>query len=240
MNYSIRKLSYCVIFISVTLLLTNCTKEDDFLPDPVDMLEVNRATGYSNINFSFARTNLNNLPYENLSLKEEQGLKFLREEEKVVSDFYKSMLNKWDNLIVENLSNSEKTHFNATAILMDKYTLDDPVDQLALGEFHSSGMQAYYNYLTIEGDKSIEDAFRMASLTGEASITSLKNQLSSITNNTDLRLFYSNLMAATRNHFRITVNQFERLGGAYIQQILTETYFTEIMNSGWDMEPIDQ
>ena len=223
-------------FFTLAISFTACEKESDFLPRPVNMLEVDRTTGYSKINFSFAQAHINNLPFEILSFKEKQGILFLREEEKVISDFYKTIRTKWGNLVLENLDKSEKTHFDATSILIDKYSLADPVDQLAVGEFPSAGMQAYYNYLVTEGENSVEDIYKMASLAGEANIISLKNQLSSITNNQDFRLLYQNLIAATRNHLRITVNHYERLGGTYIPQILNETDFIEIMESNWETE----
>ena len=233
MGYKIKCL---LTFLILAISLTSCDKESEFLPRSVDMLDVDRATGYSKINFSFARTHINNLPFEVLSHKEEQGLMFLREEEKVITDFYTTIRNTWDNLILENLGSSEKTHFNATVILVNKYSLIDPIDQFGVGEFPNAGMQAYYDYLISEGNKSVEDTYKMASLAGEANIVSLKNQLSRITNNQDFRLLYNNLMATSRNHLRITVNHFERLGGTYVPRILNEMDFREIMESGWDME----
>jgi len=240
MNYTFLKLSYWTIALSVLLVLTNCTKEDNYFPDPVEMLEVDRTTGISIINYSNARATLYNLPYEVLTFKEETGIKSIKQAEKLLVDFHDVMSEKWSNPSFLQLYKSEKTHYNAASLLLNKYELTDPVQGLTSGEFSRPEMTKYYHDLVNQGSLSLDETYRMTGEIHETNITIIKNQLTNITNNTDTRLFYKNLLAAKKNHFRIVVQSLEKSGIQYIPQVMSQDEYQKIMRGSWDMKPTDQ
>ncbi len=161
MKFNLKSIAQFILLLGMVTVFSNCEKDgEDFLSESVDMLQVDRLDGYSRINYSFARTTINNLPYENLNIKEEKGIGFVRQQEKVAADFYAMMFKKWGNNIFDNLSISESTHFRATDLFIDKYVMLDPSENKAPGEFSSNSLQAFYNYLITEGNKSITDAYK--------------------------------------------------------------------------------
>ncbi len=61
-----------------------------------------------------------------LTAAEEEGLLFMREEEKLARDVYLVLFDKWGLRVFENIAESEQRHMDAVLYLLGKYGLDDP------------------------------------------------------------------------------------------------------------------
>ncbi len=225
--------SFWMLFTAMSLVLfTQCTDDKDD-PQPQDILEVDDTYGYTNVNVGVCRNNINNLPNEALSAEEEAGILFMREEEKLARDYYDYMYQKWNAQVFDNISASESTHFAAMLLLIEKYGLTDPAANMTAGEFNNTTLQELYNNLVNQGETSLIEALTGAAVIEEVDILDLEDQLTNIVDNQDVTLVYTNLLAASKNHLRATVQNLQTQGVTYVPQYLTQDAFDEIINGGW-------
>ncbi len=54
------------------------------------------------------------------------GLKFMREEEKLARDVYISLFEMYDNQVFNNISNAEQKHMDNMLALLESYGIEDP------------------------------------------------------------------------------------------------------------------
>jgi hypothetical protein len=154
--------------------------------------------GYNNYN------SYNVYYYNNqLSEEEKEELLFMREEEKLARDVYLTLYNKWGLPIFKNIARSEQNHMDAVKVLIDKYGLEDPVEETndKIGVFKNSELQQLYYQLVNEGSQSIENALEVGKLIEEKDIEDLEKAISE-TNHYDIRTVYSHLMRGSYHHLR--------------------------------------
>lgn len=216
------------------LLLTMTIGCDDGLPpDPFanqrEILVVDASSGLSSIDMRIARTNFLLLPISDLSDQEISGMQFIREEEKAAKDFLQSMSLIYDNPLIEQLYNSEQTHFEAAILGIQKYGLADPASGKARGNFTSPNIQAFYNRAIQDGELSIADAMTTVARLHEASHVTLFNQLNSVANNRDLRMVYHSLLTATRNHMRLMDRTLSGMGVTYAPMFISTSDYRDII-----------
>jgi hypothetical protein len=94
---------------------------------------------------------VSNLPWEELSEAEINGLFQMREEEKLARDVYLTLFEAWNHRVFTNIAQSEQQHMDAVKILLDKYALPDPVVDDTVGIFYDSQIQNLYNELIFAG-----------------------------------------------------------------------------------------
>ncbi|MBL8077775.1 MAG: DUF2202 domain-containing protein [Anaerolineales bacterium] len=148
-----------------------------------------------------------------LSIEEEQGLIYMREEEKLAHDVYVSLYQTWGLSIFQNIANSEATHTSAIKTLLDRYGIADPVGNNPAGVFANSDLQALYTQLVTEGNKSLADALKVGIMIEELDIQDLKSHLAE-TEHLEIKLVYENLVKGSQNHLRAFTSTLERKTGA--------------------------
>ncbi len=183
-----------------------------------------------------------NLPYEDLSDVEEQGILFMREEEKLARDVYKKLGELYPEAqIFQNIAQSEQRHMDAVKALIDKYNLPDPVESTndQIGVFQNAELQKAYNDLIERGSQSLEEALKVGAYIEELDIIDLEKRIEEI-DNQDIKLVYENLERGSRNHLRAFVSNLEKQGVSYEPQLLPNDKYQEIISSdmerghGWD------
>ena len=175
------------------------------------------------------------MPKEDLSSTEEDGLAFMREEEKLARDVYIAMYEKWDLVIFDNISKAEQKHMDALKMLLDRYSMEDPIKNDELGVFENEELQALYDGLIETGNKSLVDALVVGQSIEEIDILDLIKYTEEI-DNEDITFVYDNLNRGSRNHLRAFVSNLydqgveEEVKALYMEQ----EAFDAIINS--DME----
>jgi len=179
------------------------------------------------------------LPYQDLSQEEEQGLLKMREEEKLARDVYTYLFETWQDSVFSRISEAEQRHMDAVGALISKYGLIDPVEGLAPGQFNSSEMQDLYNALTQKGAESNEAALQVGATIEDLDIKDL-NDLLETTDNDDIKTVYQNLVKGSRNHLRAFGSRLAALGISYTAQFLTQEEVDAIINSPRERGRVDK
>lgn len=165
-----------------------------------------------------------------LTSAEETGLLYMREEEKLARDVYQALYEKWGAQIFSNISGSEQTHMDAILVLLNRYSLEDPV--LDKGQFSNSELQTLYENLVAEGSKSLADAYVVGATIEDLDIADLDKYLLE-TDNEDIKLVYEQLQKGSRNHLRAFNRQIVRTTGEnYTPVYISSSLFEEIVGSG--------
>ncbi|MEO2154642.1 MAG: DUF2202 domain-containing protein [Nanoarchaeota archaeon] len=138
-----------------------------------------------------------------LSEKEKKELLLMREEEKLARDVYLTLYNKWGLPIFKNIARSEQNHMDAVKVLIEKYGLEDPVEETndEIGVFKNPELQQLYYQLVNKGSQSIEDALEVGKLIEEKDIEDLEKAISK-TNHYDIKIIYNYLMRGSYHHLR--------------------------------------
>ena len=159
-----------------------------------------------------------------LSYEETATLTFMREEEKLARDVYRTLYDQWTNRVFTNISASEQQHMDALADRLSFYRIADPVGDDYTGAFTNTDLAGLYLTLTEQGQVSLLDALMVGALIEELDIQDLQHAIDESTH-ADLDLVYEELMRGSRNHLRAFVGQIEHLGVVYKAQLLTQKAF---------------
>ncbi len=169
------------------------------------------------------------MPKEDMNQAEKQTLTTMVQEEKMASDFYYAMSNKWNIPMFRNIMNAELRHKDILSQLLDKYDLQNPIANSNPGQYDDSGIQKLYNDLVAKGNASLKDALIAAAQLEEQDYMDLQKAIDG-TDNADLRLAYQNLQRGAAHHLRAAVNQLSRLYGyTYEPQVLDKQTFDSLM-----------
>jgi hypothetical protein len=166
-----------------------------------------------------------------LSQEEIDGLRYMREEEKLARDVYLTLYDQWGVPIFQNIASSEATHTEAVKTLLDRYSLEDPADGKDTGVFTDPELQALYDQLVAAGRSSRADALRVGAAIEEIDILDLEERIAQ-TDKDDIILVYENLLKGSRNHLRAFVSTLERQEGeTYQPQYLTPAAYDAIVST---------
>lgn len=215
---------FIILAAGLVFSITSCNKNDT--------PSIN-ANDNGNINTVNLQAQINTLPKEPLSTAELSSLSYMREEEKLARDVYSTLYKKWSANIFTNISNSEQTHMDAILMLLNKYSLPDPVGSNSIGVFSNTVLQNLYNQLVAQGNTSMLDAYKVGATIEDLDIFDLKTALTEI-DNQDIRLVYDMLTKGSRNHMRSFYKNILNTGGTYIPQYITQAEFDAIINSAME------
>jgi hypothetical protein len=176
------------------------------------------------------------LPVEPLTLKEEESLLFMREEEKLARDVYLYLYGIWEEQIFLNISDSEQQHTDAVLALIEKYDLLDPAADKAEGEFVNPDLLGLYDLLTAQGEASLIDALIVGAQIEELDINDLNTQLLFI-DNADMILVYESLLKGSRNHLRAFTSRLTDLGFYYVPVYISQEDYDAIVNTPVESGP---
>ena len=214
-------------FILVSALFnTACTSEDD--DNIISVGNNDNATSINNNNLSAA---LDALPLEAVSPEEIDGLYYMREEEKLAHDVYTVLYSTHGQNIFNNISDSEQTHTDAIKLLIERYSLTDPVTDITVGVFQNTTLQGLYDALIADGSASLIDALKVGATIEEIDIIDIQTELDTHVDNQDITLIYESLLKGSRNHLRSFVTNLENLGINYAPQYLDQAVYDDIINS---------
>jgi len=143
--------------------------------------------------------------------READGLMFMREEEKLARDVYRTLGEIWDTPIFSNIAASEQRHMDAVLGLINTYGLDDPMYAETVGLFENQELQAMYDDLVDMGSESVEAALEVGAIIEEVDIADLEEYLAGTTSQ-DITRVYENLLRGSRNHLRAFVSQLDAAG----------------------------
>ena len=175
-------------------------------------------------------TNILAIPASELSSDEAEALLFMREEEKLARDVYKTLYATWNLPTFQNIASSEQTHMDQIALLLTRYKLTDPAQ--APGVFKNATLQALYTKLVAQGKLSIGDALKVGGAIEEIDIKDLQTRLPQ-TDNADIQQVYNSLMQGSYNHLNaFSRNLSSQTGGTYVPQYLTAEQYQTIISSG--------
>lgn len=163
-----------------------------------------------------------------LSASEQEGIGFIREEEKATRDLYLALYNGTASAIFRDTAQSEQNHMDAVEVLIDKYGLIDPVREK--GVFANQTLQAIYDRLLAQGRRSEDDALRAGATFEEISILDLEKQIA-ITDKEDILTVYQSLLAGSEKHLRSYVNALRVRGIRYAPQYLSPEDFDRIVRA---------
>jgi hypothetical protein len=169
---------------------------------------------------------------QTLSENEKSGILLMREEEKMARDVYQTLNEKWDQMPFTHISESEINHMAQMKLLIDKYSLKDPVEKNGdkRGVFDNQLLKKLYDELTLSGNSSLEAAFRAGAKVEEVDIRDLKEAMAR-TNNEEIKTTYNYLVRASENHLRAFVRNLKRLGVDYTPVVMGKAEFDAIISS---------
>ena len=166
-----------------------------------------------------------------LTKEEQDGLLFMREEEKLAHDVYIAMDQKWNMNIFQNIAQSETTHMESVKTLLAAYQVSDPAASLPAGQFSIPELQSLYTQLVARGSQSLAEALKVGAAIEEIDIRDLKEKLLK-TDKADIRLVYENLLQGSYNHLRSFVSVLQQqTGEVYTPQYLTAEDYQQIINA---------
>lgn len=176
---------------------------------------------------------IDSYPMEELSQEEIQGLLLMREEEKLARDVYLALYDVWGQQIFSNIASSEETHTNAVKSLLDKYNIEDPMNNDIRGVFENQDLEDLYNQLVEQGSTSLVNALTVGATVEDLDIKDLEELLSA-TDNQDITAVYNNLLKGSRNHLRSFVKLLEGNGGIYESQFISEDEYNLILSGNME------
>jgi hypothetical protein len=216
MKKHIAKLSGFILVALFMSAMYSCTKENITNPEQVKQNEA-------------FNQDIITIPITQLTENELNELLFMREEEKLARDVYTFLYSKWQQNTFKNISNSEQQHMNSLKILIDKYSLVDPVGNNPAGVFNNPDLQYLYNSLIETGSISLEEALKVGASIEEIDIKDLDEAMLD-TDNADFDIVYSNLSKASENHLRSFAGVLSKLGITYTPAYLSVEEYNKIVN----------
>lgn len=162
-----------------------------------------------------------------LSAEESDGLKFMREEEKLARDVYLNMADLWGAQVFSNIAASEQKHMDAIGTLLTRYKITDPTAGKGIGEFSNAELQALYDDLMAMGSQSLTDALQVGALIEETDIEDLVDELAAV-KHSDIKQVYTQLERGSENHLRAFTSNLSAQGATYQPQVLDETTYDGI------------
>ncbi|MCF6203699.1 MAG: DUF2202 domain-containing protein [Methylococcaceae bacterium] len=170
-----------------------------------------------------------NLQVQALTAEEQNDLVYMREEEKLARDVYVILGEYFDIRIFNNIALAEQKHMNSVKRLLDKYSIEDPVLDDAIGIFTNEVFSEFYDNNT-SPLVELKNAILTGILIEEVDIIDLQKAINK-TNKTDIKNVYENLLRGSRNHLRAFVRQLESMGVVYESLVLDQAVADAIVNS---------
>ncbi len=164
-----------------------------------------------------------------LSDAEINSLVFMREEEKLARDVYITLYDLWGLQIFQNIANSEQTHKDAVANLLEKFDIPDPANTSPMGAFDNPDLQSLYDELSEMGAQSLANALKVGAAIEEIDIMDLQEYME-VVEEQAIRRVYENLLKGSENHLRAFTSTLEKqTGEIYQPHYMTEDAYDEIV-----------
>jgi hypothetical protein len=167
-----------------------------------------------------------------LTTEEEDGILFMREEEKLARDVYITLGEQWGLKVFTNIQQSEQQHMDAVLVLIEQYGLDDPAATTDVGEFVDPELQALYDDLIARGEQSLIEAIAVGAWIEEADIVDLEEHIAQ-TDEAAIQRIYASLLKGSENHLVAFVRQWERTNGEdYAPIVIDQERLDSVISTG--------
>jgi hypothetical protein len=227
MNSLSRYLLWGTILIAV-VILGGCITSANNGPTSITTVD---ESGSTMIEQPALNDALDQISVGELNEAEIDGLRYMREEEKLAQDVYLTLYDQWDLPVFQNIANSESTHTEAVKTLLDRYGVEDPATDQDIGQFVDPTLQTLYDQLVAQGSQSLADALRVGAAIEEIDILDLEERIAQ-SDKADIQLVYENLMKGSRNHLRAFTSTLARQTGAtYSPQYLEPAAYEAIVTA---------
>lgn len=160
----------------------------------------------------------------------EADLRYLREEEKLARDVYRTLGDTWGLQVFANIASSEETHTTRVAARIAELGFTDPVVDNTVGVFVDESLAELFTALTTQGKASLEAALQVGATIEDLDLLDLAEKHTR-TNDTVTLAIYEDLMCGSRNHLRAFVGQLVSRGASYEAQFLTQAQVDAIVAS---------
>jgi len=181
--------------LTIALLLTGCSEAQSTGPDT-------NGTMNNGADQTLLLQKIAAMDKGVMTTEIEEGLVFMREEEKLARDIYAAFAAKYSSRVFSNINRSEQRHMDALKTLLDRYMIADPVGTNGAGVFTNSELQELYNELLSKGSVSVQEAFAVGKLIEEVDIEDLDERMGDVEEGSDIALVYTQLRRASENHLR--------------------------------------
>lgn len=235
-----KKILGTLFVASIVTIFTGCTTSQQEAQEQQSQNVVSMDEGYivDPNDHVHSRDLLESIEKSELSEAEKDGLILMREEEKLAHDVYTVLYEKWSQKTFNNIARSEQTHTDTVKVLLDKYSVEDPVTDNTIGVFTSPQMQSLYDDLVEQGNKSLIDALTVGITIEDLDIKDLDKLLQE-TDNEDIQTAYQNLIKGSRNHMRAFERQLEKNGKSYKPQYITKEMYEQIITGEQEHGGVD-
>lgn len=133
-----------------------------------------------------------------LTEPEANAILFMKQEEKLARDVYKTLHAQWGAAIFSNIAASEQNHMNAVDGLISRYRLKD-LTPPAAGDFSYVELRELYAALIEKGSLSLRDALEVGVMIEETDIEDLRAALLTARER-PIRNVFGNLLNGSLNH----------------------------------------
>ena len=149
------------------------------------------------------------------------------EEEKLARDTYEYLDGLWSINQFANIKQSEQSHMNAVAGLLNKYSVSFTI--LPLGEFTNQQLQDLYNQFETNGQTDLVSALKVGATIEDLDIVDLQDRMDATTN-TSIISVYQSLQCGSKKHLKSFITGIENIGETYTPQFLTQEAFNSILS----------
>ena len=158
----------------------------------------------------------------------EDGLTYMREEEKLARDVYLALYEKWGIRTFLNIAKAEQQHMDAVGALLDARNLKDPAKGAPAGVCQNAELAKLYNELVALGSQSAADAFLVGAIIEDLDIYDLNQFLAQTEDEAEIWI-YTNLKRGSESHMRSFVRQLERYGKTYEARYISSEELASIL-----------
>ncbi len=162
--------------------------------------------------------------------KHKQDIQFLREEEKLARDVYRTLYKRWNLRLFENISQAEQRHMDRMGTIISRYKIDDPVKNDKVGVFANAKLASLYKELVAKGSKSEVDALLVGATIEDLDIRDIRGMRQNTTDHDTLDAF-AKLECGSRNHMRAFTRQLASRGVTYKAEFLSSQDISAIVNA---------
>ena len=148
---------------------------------------------------------------ETLTEEEIAHIIYIREEEKLARDVYLTLYQSYETSIFDNIGESEQRHMDAMKRLIDKYELDDPVEDDAVGKFTNQVFTDLYYGLVEKGKVDYCEALQVGIDIEVLDISDTEIALSDVMAQ-DVNRVLNNLLNGSYNHLNAFTSQYIAAG----------------------------
>jgi hypothetical protein len=162
-----------------------------------------------------------------LSADEAATLTWMREEEKLARDVYRTLYTSTRATVFKRIAASEQSHMDALLKKLTLFNVPDPV-VIGTGLFSDPELQALYTSLVNQGSVSYLDALVVGATIEDLDIRDLLAAVEA-TDNLALLTTYQNLLEGSKNHLRAFVSLLNQNGATYQPQYIDQELYDAIL-----------